>query len=71
MIIKRKQYSSLEEFKISSPNEAIVDYVLDPLDKSIIYIDSTPLIKLRAVERTSKNIKSTVRPWKKLLKREK
>lgn len=76
MIIKRKVFSGYSESNLSNgvnyhSANIITDYILDPTDKSIVYIENSPLYKLNSVKRNSSRIKNVIHPIKYLLNREK
>lgn len=75
MIIKRKLYSGAVEAMPSGvtyyPSQVITDYALDPLDKTLDYIDSTRIGKLDSVKKKTSRFAGIVKPLKRILRRNK
>ena len=73
MIIKRKLYSGVSESMPSGvtyyPRQVISDYALDPLDKTLDYIDSTKIGKLDSVKKKTSRFAGIVKPLKRILRR--
>lgn len=69
MIIKRKGFSGYSESNLSNgvnyhSANIITDYILDPADKSIVYIENSPLYKLNSVKRKSSRVKNILNFFK-------
>lgn len=77
MILQRrsKTFSGYSESAPSGTSymsgQVITDYILDPIDKSIEVLESTPIAKSEGIKRKTGRIRGIVRPLKKLLEKRK
>jgi hypothetical protein len=75
MVIKRKLYSGTSEAILEGvtyyPSQVITDYALDPIDKTLDYVESTRIGKLEPVRKKTSRFAGVVKPLKKLLRRDK
>lgn len=72
---KSKVYSGVSEAMVSGttyyPSQVITDYALEPLDKTLDYIDNTRIGKLDSVKKKTSRFAGVVKPLKKILARKK
>lgn len=72
---KSKVYSGVAEAMVSGttyyPSQVITDYALEPLDKTLDYIDNTRIGKLDSVKKKTSRFAGVVKPLKKILARKK
>lgn len=73
MILKRKSrtYSDLPEGVSYYSSQVLTNYALNPLDKTIDYIDNTKLGKLKPIKKQTTRFASVIKPLKWALKRNK
>ena len=75
MKLKRisKVYSGVSEVMPSGvsyySSQVITDYALDPLDKTLDYIDNTKIGKLESVKKKTSRFAGIVKPLKRILAR--
>ena len=70
---KSKVYSGVAEAMVSGttyyPSQVITDYALEPLDKTLDYIDNTRIGKLDSVKKKTSRFAGIVKPLKKIMAR--